>query len=726
MASLGYDPAPRELFGRAQLARLIDPSSVAVVGASETPGSFGLRTLENIKAAFKGRVFPVNPRYEQALQWRCYASLDDLPEPPDCVILAVPRERVEQQIARAAAIGAGGVILYTSGYAEVGIEERIAAQRRLAEIARDTGLRIIGPNCAGIANLVSGAGLTFMPKFHEMPRIQGGIGLISQSGALGYVMLQALERGIGFSHYLSAGNSCDVNVCDFINYLVEDPSARVIVCMLEGVRDGARLLRAARRALEAGKPLLVYKLGNSAISRATAMSHTGTLVGAATAYRAAFQRNGVVMIDKWEEVLETANFFAKAGRPGAAGVGVMASSGGAAVMAADEAEEVGVALPPPAPETSRKLEAVIPEFGSSANPSDITAESIKSVEMYGECIRAFADDPGFGAVVVPMMSSHRPVAPERAAYLAKLAPTLARPMCLVWLNEWLQGPGSEIYDGASHISTFRSMARCMRAIKRWQDYYGQRDTLLLAASPIDVPGAAASARAAVTAADPGRSLSERASKSILATYGIPIARELTAASAEEAVAASGTLGYPVALKADSPDIAHKTEAGAVKLALGDPDAVRRAYAEIVAAVKRQPGARMHGVLVQEMAVGGAEMMIGARVDAQFGPLVTCGFGGIAVELTRDVVTALAPVDTRQALEMIRSLKGYRLLTGFRRLPALDVDAFADVVCRLSRLAADLAPEIEEINVNPVVLRTRGAIAVDALVVRTAKATGISR
>jgi acyl-CoA synthetase (NDP forming) len=718
-----HSVAERPLFGQAELRRLIDPRSVAVIGASSKAGSFGARTLENIGKGYTGKVYPVNPRYELLADWRCYRSLDELPEAPDCVIVAVPRERVLHELERAAALGVGGAIVYSSGFAEVGTPERIEDQRRIADLARRSRMRVLGPNCAGIANLVSGVGLTFMPKFYEMPMIQGPIGLVSQSGGLGYVVLQALQRGIGFSHYLSAGNSCDVDVCDFVNYLVDEETTRVVICMLEGVRDGHRLIAAAERALRADKPLLVYKLGNSEIARGSAMSHTGTLIGGSAAYRAAFQRTGAVVIDDWEQLLETANFFAKAGTPKARGVGVMSSSGGVAVMAADKAEELEIELPPPAAETTARLSSVIPDFGSNTNPSDITAESVRRNDMYGECIRAFADDPNFSVVVVPMMSAHSPVGPERAEYLCSLSPTFAKPVCVVWLNEWLEGPGSRIYDGCTHIATFRSMTRCLKAVKLWLDHYQRRDELLRPnALGLADRGAAEAARMKLAAAG-GRVLSERRSKELLAAYGIPVGKEFLATNAEAAMVAAKMMGFPVVMKADSPDIPHKTEAGVVKLGIGNVDGVRRAYAEIADAAAHVPAARLNGVLVQEMVLGGTEMMVGGRIDAQFGPLVTCGFGGIAVELNADVASALAPVDMARARAMIASLRGYPLLTGFRLLPPLDIEAFAQVVCRVSELVADLADAVAEIDVNPVILGRNWVVAVDALVVCSERPVG---
>ena len=721
--------ASRPLYGREDLRRLIDPRSVAVIGASETPGSFGARTLDNIRIGYTGKIFPINPRYDTLIGLPCHPGLEDLPEVPDCVIVIVPGEQVEAIVETAARMGVGGVIIYSAGFAEVGTPEQVRTQERIVARARAAGMRLLGPNCVGMANLVSMVGLNFMPKFNEMPMVRGPIGLISQSGALGYCVLQAMERGIGFSHYLSPGNSCDVDVCDMINYLVEDPETSVIACMFEGVRDGARLVEAARRALAADKPLLVYKLANSEISRRTALSHTGTLAGSEVAYRAAFERTGVVVIDSWEEMLECAVLFAKAGHPKAAGVGVMASSGGAAVMAADKAAEFGLSLPAPQDATRARLAAVVPDFGSTANPCDLTAESLRNVQMYADCIRAFADDPAYAAVVVPMMSAQKPATVERAQFLSKLADELPKPMCLVWINEWLQGPGSEVYDASPSIAMFRSMTRCIKALKLWVDHYQRRGPLLAE------PGAAAAAAAAADAdadADAGRAararallecrtgrrtLSESQSKAVLAAWGVPVTREILARDSAGAAAAARDIGFPVAVKIDSADIPHKTEAGVIRLGLANAAGVEQAAAELLAVAAGLPGAPVvDGVLVQQMAGKGVEMMIGARRDPQFGPLVLCGFGGIEVELVRDVAVALAPVSRSQALAMIRSLKKAPLLTGFRGRPPLDVEALADAVCRVSRLACALRGAVAEIDVNPFILGAQGGTAVDALVV----------
>src|SRR3977135_31747 len=283
----------RPLYCAVDLERLINPRIVAVVGASETRGSFGERTLSNM-AAFTGKVFAINPKYQTLLGRPCVPSLAEMPESPDCVVLCVARPMVEGMIEAAAAARAGGVIVYASGFAETAKPDRIEAQQRLVELAHRTGVRVVGPNCVGLANTRSGAGLNFMPDYAGLGHRRGPIGIVSQSGALGYTVLQGMERGIGFSHYLAAGNSCDVDVCDFISYLAEDDDTKAIICLLEGVKDGNHFLEAARKARDAGKALIVYKTGNSETSSKAAMSHTGTMVGSAIAYRTAFEDAGAI------------------------------------------------------------------------------------------------------------------------------------------------------------------------------------------------------------------------------------------------------------------------------------------------------------------------------------------------------------------------------------------------------------------------------------------------
>jgi acyl-CoA synthetase (NDP forming) len=708
----------RPLYNAADLKRLIDPKVVAVVGASETRGSFGERTLSNM-SAFSGKVFAVNPKYQTLLGRPCVPSLADMPERPDCVVLCVARQMVESMIEAAAAAGAGGVVVYASGFAETAKPDRIEAQQRLIEVAHRTGVRVVGPNCVGLANTRSRAGLNFMPDYAGMGHRRGPIGIVSQSGALGYTVLQGMERGIGFSHYLAAGNSCDVDVCDFISYLAENDDIRSIVCLLEGVKDGNRFLSAARKARDAGKALIVYKTGNSATSSKAAMSHTGTMVGSVVAYQAALAEVGAIALDNLEAVLETASFFAKAGSPTRGrGVGILSTSGGAAVICADKAEAHGVPLPPLEARTANALHEVVPDFGSVANPSDLTAEVLKTSETFGFCLDAFLNDSGFSALVMPMIFAHASSSGARAPTIVAAAARTDRPLAVVWMNEWYQGPGSELLDADPKVCMFRSADRCFAALKAWFDWHEHCAGRRAAAPRRSAPSAELAARGILSSAKAGgAALSETDSKGVLDCYGIAIPREILASDPEQAVRASCEIGAPVALKIVSPDILHKTEAGGVKLGLSTPQDVSAAAADILASARRYaPEARIDGVSVQQMVPPGIEIVLGVKNDRQFGPLVAAGLGGIMVELLGDTKVRLAPVDDQAARAMLASLRGHALLTGFRGKPGIDIDGLVDIICRLSELAHDLRDVIDQIDVNPVIASADGAIAADALIV----------
>jgi acyl-CoA synthetase (NDP forming) len=708
----------RPLYHAADLKRLINPGIVAVVGASETRGSFGERTLSNM-AAFTGKVFAINPKYQSLLGHPCVPSLADMPESPDCVVLCVARPMVEGMIESAASVQAGGVVVYASGFAETAKPDRIEAQQRVVELAHRSGVRVVGPNCVGLANTRSGAGLNFMPDYAGMGHRRGPIGIVSQSGALGYTVLQGMQRGIGFSHYLAAGNSCDVDVCDFISYLAEDDDTKAIICLLEGVKDGNHFLEAARKARDAGKALIVYKTGNSETSSKAAMSHTGTMVGSAVAYRTAFEDSGAIAIDDLEAVLETASFFAKTGAPTCGrGVGILSTSGGAAVICADKAEAHGVELPALEAKTASALYEVVPDFGSVANPSDLTAEVLKTSETFGFCLDAFLNDSSFSALVMPMIFAHASSSGARAPTIVEAAARTGRPLAVVWMNEWYQGPGSDLLDADANVCMFRSADRCFATLRAWFDWHDGRDRRQPEANRRSPVSATQAARAILfEARGRGPALCETDSKRILTCYGIAIPREIVAHDPEQAALAAGKIGGPVAVKIVSPDILHKTEAGGVRLGVSTPDDAREAARNILAsAASYAPQARIDGISVQQMAPAGVEIVLGVKNDRQFGPLVAAGLGGIMVELLSDTAVRLAPVGDQTARAMLASLKGQALLTGFRGKPGVDVDGLVDTICRLSELAHDLSDVIDQIDINPVIAGAGGVMAADALIV----------
>jgi acyl-CoA synthetase (NDP forming) len=705
----------RPAYTRAALEPLLAPKSIAIVGASPRANSFGMRTLENL-SQYGGEVLLVNSRYERIGDRACHPSLAALPHAPDCAVLVVPADAVEATLGEAAAAGARSAIVYASGYGEMEAAERTRAQRRLAEIAWAARMPMLGPNCMGLVNHALRAGMSFIPEYSRSPRHPGRIAIVSQSGALGYTLAQAWERGLGVRYFVSAGNSADIDVADLVAALAEDPECGAIACLFEGATSAARLLEAGGRARRAGKPVVMLKLGTSEEGAAAARSHTGSLAGSAIAWRALFERAGFVAVDDYESLIETARFLAVAGAPRARGVAVISTSGGAGVMAADKAAKHGVPMPQPLAETAKVLRAIVPEFGAARNPCDPTGQVLSNPDSFGQCCRALLADAQYGALVIPATVAVAETAKLRVPEVAALAGAQPKPVIMVWLSEWLQGPGAQGYEAEERIPLFRSMDRCFAAIAAWQAMAGERSDA--AGVRISSGGAKATARAILAAA--GEVVAEREAKRVLAAYGVPVVEERLAKSADEAAAAARSLGYPVAIKAESPAILHKTEAGVVRLAIAGEAALRKAYDEVVAAARRAAREEdIRGVLVQPMAEG-AEVIVGARIDPAVGPLVVVGSGGVLVELIHDSVAALAPVSPAEARAMIGRLRGAKLLSGFRGSASVDLDALAAAVARISELAADLAGEIEELDVNPLRCTPGRILAVDALITKKRK------
>jgi acyl-CoA synthetase (NDP forming) len=708
----------RSVYSYVDLKRLIDPESVAVVGLSRNEQSFGARTAGNLKF-FAGRRYGVNPNAAELYGIPCYGAIAALPEVVDCAVLAVPMEAVEPMVEACAAAGIGGCIIYASGFAETGRPERVALQGRLAAIARASSLRIVGPNCIGLINNVSKAGLSFSSSYAvRLPRT-GSVAIASQSGGLGQAVAQAAERGGAYSHYMAAGNSCDVDVCDYVSYLAGDPSCNVICCIAEGLSDGERLLEAGERALAADKPVVMYKIATGSAGAAAAMSHTGVLAGANAAFAAAYRRLGIVNVDNIEEVYETASFFAKAGRPKAEGVGVVAASGGACIITLDKAEQFGVKMPPPQPATQAILDANVPDFGAPNNPCDITAQVATNPVSYAACAEAMLADPGYGALVIMAPSINPALTPRNVEMFSGLAARAAKPVCISWISEWKDGPGAAQCEADPHVARFPSTASLFRTLAAWQ----RREAAITGARPRPRQGAAnpAAAEARKLLASAGEHLTEREAKDVLATYNIPVVAERAVQTVDAAVAAAEAAGYPVVLKIESPDIPHKTEAGVVRLNLPDAVAVAEAYAEIHAAAARvEPPPAIAGVLVQPMIGAGVEIVVGSQFDATFGPLVVVGMGGVMVELFKDSTAELAPVNLDQAHAMLGRLKGSPLLTGFRGAAPVQVDRLAGVIVAVSELAADLADQIAEIDINPIICSAGRTIAVDGLIIRHGK------
>lgn len=694
------------------LKRLLAPRSFAVVGVSAEPTGFGARTVQNMQG-FDGPVWCVNPKYAgQELHGRpCFASIDELPGVPDSAVIALPRPGVMAAVEALAAKGGGGAAIYASGYGETDLPERAVEEQVLRDRARALGFPLLGVNCLGYCDHRQRVGATFMPDYVKMTAPVGGVGVVSQSGALGYALMQAAERGFAMCHMATAGNATDLDVCDLAAFQLTIPECRSVALVVEGLRDARRLFALGDLARDLGKAIVVLKLGRGEIGAKAAMSHTGSLAGSTAAWSAGFRRAGMLEVEDFDSMLETAGFFAKSGPPKTKGrgVGIVTPSGGAGIMSADHAEFAGLELPQPAPATEKVLRSAIPDFGSPRNPCDLTAQVATNPKSFEECMDAMLADEQYAAIVFPVVY-HNPAptaTPARMKVLNPMSANSGKPICIGWVPESLQGPGPEAADSASHISLFRSTRRMMNTLRLWFDHHAPK----VAPGMIDT-----SAEAAAQTIPPGAtSLMEAAAKSAFAAAGLPVVDERRAATVEEAVAAATSLGFPVVLKVDSPDIAHKTEVGGVHLNLADTAAVTAAFERIMAGAKAHaPEARIDGVLVQRMEARGVELILGARRDPQFGTMVLVGLGGVQAELWKDVALDVAPVSPEGAMAMLKSLKAFPLLDGFRGSPKADIEAVAAAVARFSGFAAALGERLEEAEINPLVCRENGCVAVDGL------------
>ncbi|SHJ86817.1 acetyl-CoA synthetase [Roseomonas rosea] len=705
----------RPLASREALRRFLCPASIAVVGASERRGAFGARVLENL-AGFAGAVWPVNPRYRELAGRACYPSLEALPGVPDCVALATPREGAAAVLRGAAALGAGGAVVFAAGFAETGMAERVAEQAALVEAAG--AMPLLGPNCLGFTDFGSRAGVTFSAGPRALSPEGPAIGIVSQSGALGYALAQAVERGVAVSHVLSAGNAAGLDAADLIAFLAEEPGCRAIACVIEGLAEPRRLLAAAALAARAGKPLLLHKMATGAQGAAAALSHTGAVAGGHAVWRAALREAGVVLVEDFAALAEMAAFFAKApAAPRAGGVAVVSTSGGAGILAADAAERHGVPLPQPGAEAGAVLAARIPEYGAAGNPCDLTAQVLNDAEALVACTTALATDPAFGALLYPNTHAYA-FSAERIPVMAGIAARHGGFLCVPWLAEWRENPVAREAQAVPGAALFSSMERCFAALAAWRARaeHAARPAEPVAGLDANAPDAGALARvAAVIGAAPGAVLTESRAKALLAAIGIPVVPERLVGDGEAAVRAAAALGYPVVLKAESPDLPHKTEAGAVRLNLGDAEALRAACDEMLGRLaRRDPPPRLEGLLVQPMLPRGLEVIIGGHRDPLFGPVVAVGLGGVLVELLGDMEVALAPVGPMQALRMLRRLRGAALFAGFRGEPEVDLEALAGIVSRVSALLA-AEPRIAELDINPVICGGGGVVAVDGLV-----------
>lgn len=692
--------------------RLLKPRSIAIVGASPTPGSLGAGVLANVdRFGFDGAVHLVNPRRTEIAGRPCVASVADLPACVDCVVLAVPRDQVVEAVRACAARGVGGVIILAGGFAEQD-EAGAALQAEIARIAEASGMAVLGPNCLGMINYVDRVPLLFGAAAAPAAAVSRGVAVVSQSGAMAAVVRVALQaRGIDLTFGVSTGNEAVCAAEDVIEALLEDPSTRVLTLLMEQVRDPQRFLALARRARARGLAIVLLHLGRSAAGQAAAQTHTGALTGDYAVMESFVARTGVVLAESLEELIDATELLFRFGRRPGAGVAVISESGAFKGMALDYCETVGIALPPLSPGTHAALAEVLPWFAPPSNPVDLTAQALVQPELYGQVIARFAADPSYGSIVIaitlPSVESAERKMPPILDALARAG--TATPIVFAMLGEDCEIPTRFVAAARDlGVPFLRSPERAFRALAA----LGRHSDL------VDV-GPTATSRGVVPLA-PGLHPEHRA-KALLASHGLKVPAGALATFVDQAVEIADRVGYPVVLKAQAVALPHKSDAGGVILALADAGAVRAGWARLQTDVgAARPDLVLDGVLVEAMGARGIELILGVKHDSDWGPVVLIGMGGVQAELMKDaaLVPAGAPVEAFE--QAILSLRSAALLTGFRGSPPADVKAAGRAAAALGAMAL-AHPEIAEIDVNPLmVLRDgQGAVALDALVlVRT--------
>ena len=721
------------------LDALFNPRSVAIIGASQDPTRIGGRPVRYLKeSGFQGAIWPINPRRDRVQGLEARGDIADVPGTIDAAIVALRAESVLEAIEACAERGVGAAVVFTSGFAETDATGA-ARQRRMGEIARASGMRILGPNCLGVYNAAIGYLATFTTTVDLQRPRPGPVAIVSQSGAYGsHLGLLARRRRIDVGLWITTGNECDVTVPECIEWMAARPEIAVVAAYAEGVKDGDALLASLDAARACGKSVLFTKAGRSEAGAEAARSHTAALSGADTVFDAVLAQHGIVRTDNTEEMLDAAYAASVGALPTSRRVGLMTISGGAGVMMADEAARQGLEVTAMPDAVQHRLKEQL-SFCTPRNPVDITAQVFNAPHLVGAFLDAMLDEGDYGAVIlfftyvasVEFMAKPILDAIARARERHPHRPIL---MSMVGSDEVIAP-----YE-ALNVPVFEDPVRAVRtvsALVRVREGLARGLAQSLARSPAaganttarpaggrydgsrldeDQAGVDANARPAGDRYDGGR-LDEHEALRLLASWGVPAVEARIARSAGEAARAAAAIGGPVAMKILSPDIEHKTEVGGVALGVAVDDAAAEHVALVARARAHDANAEVRGTLVAPM-VGGVECILGVRRDPVFGPVVMVGAGGVLAEVVDDVAFGKAPIDDAQAKRMIAGLSVARVLEGARGRPRCDMDALAAAVAALSRFAAAHADVVESVDVNPFVVlpEGEGGLALDALVI----------
>ena len=689
------------------LSTLLVPESVAVYGASRTPGKVGYEIVANLKeGGFAGPIVPVNPTASTVLDLPCYPDLKTYGKAVELAVIAVPTKMVFAAAEDAIHAGAKAIVAITAGFKEVG-EEGAALEHELEQLCSSHGVRLLGPNCLGVINTHHAMNASFAS---HMPQT-GGISVLSQSGALLTAILDlAAARHLGLGKLVSMGNKAQLDETHFLTALADDDETRVIVGYLESIVSGDAFIRAAQQATMR-KPVIVFKAGTTDAGVKAASSHTGSLAGTDMAYGAAFGRSGVIRAETFEAMLDYATAFAMQPLPKGPRVAIITNAGGPGIMAADAVENAGMTVEPLLGGTATALRDRLPAAASVGNPIDVLGDA--DPERYVMAVDAAQDDPDVDAIIVILT----PQAMTRPAETARAIAACNRgekPILATFMG------GADVMPGraelvAAHLPDYPSPERAVAALRAMLDY-----ARWLGRPPRVITRFAVNRRRTERIIRRHLKLGqlqvgEAQAKAILRAYDFDVPPGRMAMTAEEAIDAADQIGYPVAMKISSPDVIHKSDIGGVRLNLGSAEAVRDAFDLMMMRIpQRIPTARIEGVYVEGMVGRGREIILGMTRDPQFGPMLMFGLGGIFVEVMKDVTFHIAPITKEESLQMLRSTKSFALLKGVRGQASVDLDAIAVALQRISQLVTDF-PQIVEMDINPFIVGTVGSesIAADA-------------
>lgn len=697
------------------LTPLMNPGAIALIGVSKDPSRIGGRVLKYLRShGYEGKIFLVNPKYEELEGIRCYPSLASIPSPVDVALVGVPEQAVPSVLEEAGRAKVKSAIIYSAGFSELGAGGQLK-QRRIKEISELYGMPVCGPNCVGIVGFHNKAAMSFS-QFLDVPKlIPGHIAFISQSGALGGAILNRIQDiHIGISSFVSTGNEAVLDASDFMDYFLDDPDTSVIMALMEGIRDGKKFMRVAQRAKEKGKPIIVLKIGRTETGSKAASSHTGSMTGSDAVYEAIFRQYGVIRVGEIEDLYLTASAFSKGRFPKGNRVGILTTTGGGGVILTDELVEMGMTVPDLSPETMANLAAAAPSFGIVKNPLDLTAQVINDPFLFPRSMEIFIKDENLDAVIVSIAMVAGGKSKERASYIVETAKLTEKPVLAWWAAGSLSRPGTELIQ-ESDVPLFGSPERCAKALDSLVKYSARlkadeekASTPHLKKKPLQLNEILPTS---------GGVLTEDKGKEILSAYGIPVTKEALSKDFEQAKGIAQRIGFPVALKVISPQIKHKTEAGGLRLNIRDEAELLTAYDRIMQNVSTyDPKAQIQGLLVQEMVAPGKEIIFGAKHDPQFGPMVMFGLGGVHVEVMKDFSLRHAPMTEKDAWEMIREIRGYKLLEGVRGDKAVDFQAIVKSLLAFSQLVSDFENVFLEIDINPLLVyeHSKGLKAVDCL------------